>query len=110
MFPDRTNGLLCAAICVRLEYFRPQNSGYPLHGRVFVGTAAVSVDVAVAFPVNVVPFAGLSVAALLPTRRVYSSVVVVVILPVPVVVAVPLWDESESSLAVVTVITDEYVW
>lgn len=45
-----------------LEYRRSQNSGYPLQGRVFVGTADVDVDVdvdvlvalAVALPVRVV--------------------------------------------------------
>lgn len=39
------NGLLCAAMCVIFEYFLLQNSGWPLHGWVFVGSgSAGSVD------------------------------------------------------------------
>ena len=46
-----TKNALWAATCVILLYFRVQNSGYPLQGTVFVGAAAVDVELAVLFEV-----------------------------------------------------------
>lgn len=94
--PARTNGLLCAATWEMLERRRSQNSGYPLQGRVFVGTAEVEVDVAVALAVElpvrvVVPFP--------PTRRVTESVpseTVLVLLPVSVALAALPVDVAEK--------------
>lgn len=50
-FPSRTNGLLCAATMVMLEYLRSQNSGQPLQGWVLTTgacDAAGEPDVALA--------------------------------------------------------------
>lgn len=43
-FPGTTNGALCATTIVILLYLRSQNSGWPLHGIVFVGAAPELVD------------------------------------------------------------------
>lgn len=83
--PARTNGLLCAATMVMLEYFRVQNSGQPLQGWVLTtGVCEAAALEAVAL------------GAAVPPNTVRDSEEVVMMVPFPVAVAeaLPYIDET----------------
>ena len=71
------NGELCAATMVKLLYLRLHSSGYPLHGCVLVGLAAVDDEA----PVALEEFPTLALS------RVCVALVVVMVVPFVVIVS-----------------------